>query len=111
MTFTHLKNLSWIKVLIYLKKKKKKWPTPKLLNSIVYCNSKFFFFINTVLFINPKIFKQNISQVPPQKFEPAQRFPTLIINQHIRMISEGSCDTEDWRNNAEKAALQNFKVY
>ncbi len=22
-------------------------------------------------------------------------FPTLIINQHIRMISERSCDTED----------------
>ncbi len=23
-------------------------------------------------------------------------------NQHIRMISEGSCDTEDWSNDAEK---------
>ncbi len=22
--------------------------------------------------------------------------------QHIRMISEGSCDTEDWSNDAEK---------
>ncbi len=24
----------------------------------------------------------------PQKYEAAQRFPTLIINQYIRMISE-----------------------
>ncbi len=31
----------------------------------------------------------------------------LIINvyQHIRMISEGSCDTEDWSNDAENLAL------
>ncbi len=26
-------------------------------------------------------------------------------NQHIRVISEGSCDTEDWRNDAENSAL------
>jgi len=26
---------------------------------------------------------------------------TLIINHHIRVISEGSCDTEDWSNDAE----------
>ncbi len=37
---------------------------------------------------------------------------TLIIrnvswaaNQHIRLISEGSCDTEDWSNDAENSAL------
>ncbi len=29
-----------------------------------------------------------------------QRFPTLIINQHIRMISEGICDTDDAENSA-----------
>ncbi len=28
-----------------------------------------------------------------------------IDNQHIRMISEGSCDTEDWSNAAENIAL------
>ncbi len=28
-----------------------------------------------------------------------------VENQHIRMISEGSCDTEDWSNNAENTAL------
>ncbi len=37
-------------------------------------------------------------------------------NQHIRMISEGSCDTEDWSNNAENSALHHmnklyFKIY
>ncbi len=39
------------------------------------------------------------------KYEAAQRFPTLIINQHIRQISEGSRDTEDWSNDAENTAL------
>ncbi len=41
---------------------------------------------------------------------------TLIINQHIIMISEGSCDTEDWSNDAENSALLHrnklyFKIY
>jgi len=27
------------------------------------------------------------------------------VNQHIRVISEGSCDTEDWSNDAENSAL------
>ena len=31
-------------------------------------------------------------------------FLTLFI-YHIRMISEGSCDTEDWSNDAENSAL------
>ncbi len=39
------------------------------------------------------------------QYEAAQ-VSTLIINQHIRMISEGSCDTEDWSNDAENSALQ-----
>ncbi len=30
----------------------------------------------------------------------------LAANQHIRMISEGSCDTEDWSNDAENSALK-----
>ncbi len=29
-------------------------------------------------------------------------------NQHIRMISEGSCDTEDWSNDAENSALLSY---
>ncbi len=37
-------------------------------------------------------------------------------NQHIRMISEGSCDTEDWSNDAENSALHHknklhFQIY
>ncbi len=40
-------------------------------------------------------------------------FSTLVIlihvswapTQHIRMISEGSCDTKDWSNDAEISAL------
>ncbi len=37
-------------------------------------------------------------------------------NQHIRMISEGSCDTEDWSNDAENSAAHHrnklsFKIY
>ncbi len=59
----------------------------------------------------------------PQKYEAAQLFSTLIIrnvswaaNQHIRMISEGSCDTEDWSNDAENSVLHHrnkfrFKIY
>jgi len=27
------------------------------------------------------------------------------VNQHIRMISEGSCDIEDWSNDSENSAL------
>ncbi len=29
----------------------------------------------------------------------------ISANHHIRMISEGSCDTEDWSNDAENSAL------
>ncbi len=56
------------------------------------------------LFINQRILKKYITG-PPKKHEAAQRFPTLIIKPHIRMISEGSCDTEDCSNDAENSAL------
>ncbi len=36
----------------------------------------------------------------PKKYKTAKWFPTLI-NQHIRRIPEGSCDTVDWSNCAE----------
>ncbi len=29
----------------------------------------------------------------------------MFLEQHIRMISEGSCDTEDWSNDAENTDL------
>jgi len=34
-----------------------------------------------------------------------------VSNQHIRMISEGSCDTEDWRNDAQNPALEYFHIF
>jgi len=34
-----------------------------------------------------------------------QHIFSWAANQHIRMISEGSCDTEDWSNDAENSAL------
>ncbi len=35
------------------------------------------------------------------------------LNQHLRKISEGSCDTEDWSNDAENSALQqkNYRIH
>ncbi len=57
--------------------------------------------------------KKKVPHVPKRKqYEAAQH----IINQHIRMISEGSCDTEDWSNNDKNSALLHrnklhFKVY
>ncbi len=49
----------------------------------------------------------------PQKYEAAKLLINidnnqkcfLAANQHIRMRSEGSCDTEDWSNDAENSAL------
>jgi len=37
-------------------------------------------------------------------------------NQHVRLISERSCDTKDWSNDAENSAIHNrnkiyFKIY
>jgi len=29
----------------------------------------------------------------------------MFLENHIRMISEGSCDTKDWSNGAENSAL------
>ncbi len=61
------------------------------------------FFWIFYLLNNPK----KISQFP-QKYWAAQLFSTLLINvswaanQHIIMISEGSCDTEDWSNDDDK---------
>ncbi len=77
------------------------------------------------LFIRMLKTKQKISLFP-QKYEAERLFLTLIIirnvssaaNQYIRMISEGSCDTEDWRNDADNSEiyvflnvhLENFKL-
>ncbi len=34
-----------------------------------------------------------------------QKNVSWAANQYIRMISEGSCDTEDWSNDAENSDL------
>jgi len=31
-------------------------------------------------------------------------------NQHIRMISEGSCDTKDWSNDSENNSLSQEQI-
>ncbi len=54
--------------------------------------------------IHQRIMNKNVSQFP----QNIKLFWTLIIIRnvkHIRMISEGSCDTEDWGNDAENSAL------
>jgi len=33
----------------------------------------------------------------------------LVSNQHIKIFSEGSCDTEDWSTDAENSALHQRK--
>ncbi len=38
-----------------------------------------------------------------------QRNVSWMQNQHIRMISEASCDTEDWSNDAENSAFASEK--
>ncbi len=49
-------------------------------------------------------------------FWGGESFPDLIINQYVRMISEQSCDNEDWNNDVQNSALHHrntlyFKVY
>ncbi len=52
-------------------------------------------------------------------FEASELFSALIIirnvswaeNQYIRIISKGSCDTENWSNDAEKSALITATFY
>ncbi len=61
------------------------------------------------LSINKEFFKKVLKF--PQRYDAAQLYSTLIINvswasnQHIWLISEGSCFTEDWSNDAENSAL------
>ncbi len=54
----------------------------------------FFFFFT--LFIHQRFLKKETQVII---------FFFYIINQHIRMISEESCDTEDWSNDVQNSAL------
>ncbi len=71
---------------------------------------QFLFEINAVLlnFLFIKEFRKNVAQI----YSAAVLFSSLIkinvswaANQYISMISGGSCDTEDWSNDAENSAL------
>ncbi len=64
------------------------------------------------LSIHQSILKNKMYHGFHKRYEAVQLFSTLITtrnvswaNQYIRMISEGSCDTEDWTNDAENSAL------
>ncbi len=39
------------------------------------------------------------------RYANKHEFNFLSANQHIRTIFKGSCDTEDWSNDAENSAL------
>ncbi len=65
----------------------------------------FLYYINAVLFNFYSSKNPEKSITGSKKKKASQLFPTLIMNQHIRMISKRSCDTEDWSNDAENAAL------
>ncbi len=67
-----------------------------------------FFKITIYLLRNPEkninISTQNITQL----FSTLTKWEILISwapNRDIRMISEGSCDNEDWSNDAENSAV------
>ncbi len=48
-----------------------------------------------------KLIKRESKEIMLQKKEMLFYLP----NQYIGIISEGSCDTEDWSNNAKNSAL------
>ncbi len=62
--------------------------------------------------MNPE--KKKKIQFSTQIWSKLKLFSTFILirnvswaaNQHLGVISEGSCDTEDWSNDAENSALQ-----
>ncbi len=78
----------------------------------IYISNKCFWIINKTILKKLLWF--------PQKYEAAQLFstPLMIIrnvnwaaNQHIRMISEESCDTEYWKFNFDQRNELHFKIY
>ncbi len=71
------------------------------------CKNFYLFQINGVLF--NFLFIKTVSHFY-KKYQAAYLFSTWLIirnvsKQHIQIISEGSCDTEDWSNVAENSAL------
>ncbi len=63
-------------------------------------------------FVSIKYLNKNVSHVPKNNIKQHNSFNIENINQHIIIISDGSCDTEDWSNDAENSALHQInKLY
>ncbi len=61
-------------------------------------------------------FHKYISSTAAFNIDNNKKNVSWAANQHIRMISEGSCNTEDWSNDAENSALNHrnilhFEIY
>ncbi len=80
--FIHLTHPSWIKVLISLKKKEKNLLIPNFWIAL-YIVTQNYFLNKSCSFKNFINQRNKIYHRSPKKYEAAQRFPTLIINQHI----------------------------
>jgi len=86
------KNKLWVsKIFFFLNKwhSKNMYNVPKL-----YISNKCF-----IIMVSSKILSSTTA------FNIDSNNVSWAENQHIRMISEGSCDTEDWSNDAENSAL------
>ncbi len=64
---------------------------------------------------NVTVYTKNISNVDHSKTKIINNWAAIITydwaaNQDIRMISEGSCDTEDWSNDAENSAFHQRNI-
>ncbi len=97
--------LSWLKVIIN---------TFILLQKISISNKLYYL----ALFIHQQIQKKKKLRFPPKKCTSLTTFninninkPSWTPNWRIRIISEGSCDTEDWSNDAENVALHHGNKY
>ncbi len=78
-----------------------------------YIVRKYFYFEYMLYFLNFLFIKEK-SITGSQKILSSTTISTLIINQHILMISEGSCDTEDWvmaSSSHEKIRLHFNNIY
>ncbi len=65
----------------------------------------YLFQINAVLF-NFLFIKESWRKITFSKNQLIIKNVSWAANQHMRMISEGSCDTEDWSNDAEIVMLR-----
>jgi len=61
-------------------------------------------------YIHQQILNKNVSLFPQKLFaaKVLRRNFSLAANRCIKMISEGSCDTEDWSNDAEYSGLHHL---